>query len=208
MTSGKNALRFSGDPLFSKKLLSIALPEHFDTALAEVVWLRDRNRPGKAVAKVRKWAVSVAQLKPLQLEVGHPRIEQFPDLDSLRPNAGHPRTMVTMYVPFTGSGVLWEWAPDDVQFDRLFGGVQPFGEDGTLEISATVPTGSEREFQAALENYILRIQRMLRYQRKQLERFNEQVPKLVEAAFPTVGDRKRVAQDLRSIRIDPDSDAK
>lgn len=198
--------RFVGDPLFSQKPLSQALPEHFDSALNEVVRLRDRNSPRRAVAKVRQWAISVACLEPLQLEAGHPRINEFRDLDSLRAGAGLPRTMVAMYVPVTGSAVLWQWAPDDVTYTSLVGSVRPFGEDGVLEIMATVPVGFESGFAAALEDYIRRIRVMLRRQQRQVERYNAQVPKRVEAAFPTIGDRKRVSEALRSIRIEPELD--
>lgn len=208
MTSEKHPPRFVGDPLFAQKPLSQALPEHFDSALNEVVWIRDRNSPRMAVAKVRQWAVSVACLKPLQLEPGPPRIAQFPDLESLRANAGRPRTMVSMYVPFTGSAELWQWAPDDVQFSPLVGYVQKFGEDGVLDITATVAVGFESGFAAALEEYIRRIRAMLRHQQRQVERYNAQVPERVKTAFPTVGDRKRVTEALRSIRIEPELDRK
>ena len=208
MTPEKHPPRFVGDPLFSQKPLSRALPEHFDNALNEVVWLRDTKSPRKAVAKVRKWAVSFACLKPLQLDVGHPRINEFRDLDSLRADAGRPRTMVAMYVPFTGSAALWQWAPDDVKFSPLVGSVRPFGEDGILEIQATVAVGFEGGFAAALENYLRRIRAMLRHQQRQVERYNAQVAERVEAAFPTVGDRKRVSDALRSIRIKPELDSK
>lgn len=204
MTPEKHLPRFVGDPLFRQKPLSNALPEHFDSALSEVIWLRDRNSPRMAVAKVREWAISVACLKPLQLKGGHPHIAEFPDLDSLRPNAGRPRTMVAMYVPFTGSAALWQWAPDDVKFAPLVGSVRPFGEDGVLQLSATVAVGFESGFAAALEDYLRRIRVMLRHQQSQIERYNAQVPKRIETAFPKVGDRKRVSEALRSIRIEPE----
>ena len=206
MTSPKHAARFVGDPLFSSNMLSVALPEHVDAALREVVSLRNRNAPRMAVAKVRVWALDRAQLKPLRLEAGRPRIDLYPDLEPHRANDGPPRTSASMYVPYSGSGELWLWAPNDVQFDRIVGHVQPFGEDGTLQIAASVPIGFEHLFTAALEDYLRRIERMLSYQRKQVERFNALLPRQVETAFPRVGERKRVAESLRSIRVSRDPD--
>ena len=68
-----------------------------------------------------------------------------------------------------------------------------------------MPIGYEHLLTAALEDYPRRIERMLGYQRKQVERFNALLPKQMETAFPTVGERKRVAESLRSIRVSPGS---
>ena len=97
MTAPKHAPRFEGDPLFSSKMLNIALPEHVDTALREVVSLRNRNAPRMAVVKVRAWALGRAQLKPLKLQPGRPRIDPYPDLEPHRVNDGPPRSSANVY---------------------------------------------------------------------------------------------------------------
>ena len=199
MTSRDNRPLFVGDRLFDKGVLSWALKDHVDGALQEVVYLRNRNAPRMAVAKVRRWAVSAASLTPLTLDPGRPRVAVFSDLDSLRPGAGGPRTMVAMYVGWRGSGELWQWAPDDVKSHDFRGDVRPFGEEGELTISATVAIGHEAGVRAALEDCRKRLERLLHFQKQQLERFNKGVPALVEAAFPTLAARKKVLDELKSL---------